>query len=140
MACECTQASVQTESERSTLRIALTLNATMFVIGTVAGLWAQSTGLLADALDMLAGASAYGLALVAVTRGAAFKRNAARWSGSPLLILGAGIVFDVARRGLFGSKPYGPAMMVLWYFRLPRWRSTSRSCGCSASSGTAKCI
>lgn len=38
MACECTPASAQTETERATLRIALALNATMFVVGMMAGL------------------------------------------------------------------------------------------------------
>jgi len=46
----------------------------------VAGVLAQSTGLLADALDMLTDAIAYGLALMAVSRGLKFKKNAARWS------------------------------------------------------------
>lgn len=112
MACECTQVSVQTQQERSTLRIALVLNAMMFVIGLAAGLWAESTGLIADSLDMLADASAYTLALLAVTRGIAFKKNAARWSGTLLLILGAGIIFDVVRRGVFGSEPEGLIMMA----------------------------
>ncbi|QCX48248.1 cation diffusion facilitator family transporter [Ralstonia pseudosolanacearum] len=112
MACECSQASAQTEAERATLRIALALNATMFVVGMAAGLWAQSSGLMADALDMLADASAYALALLAVRRGTAFKRNAARWSGSLLLVLGGGIVLDVVRRGLLGSEPLGLAMMA----------------------------
>lgn len=112
MACECTQAPAQTEQERATLRIALTLNATMFIVGMAAGLWAQSTGLMADALDMLADASAYALALLALTRTVAFKRNAARWSGSVLLILGVGIILDVVRRGLHGSEPQGQIMMA----------------------------
>jgi cation diffusion facilitator family transporter len=112
MACECTQQSAKTDAERKTLRIALMLNVTMFVLGIAAGLWAQSTGLMADALDMLADASAYTLALMAVTRSAAFKRYAARWSGALLLILGLGIVIDVVRRGLLGSEPQGHVMMV----------------------------
>ena len=84
MACECSSHSAATEKERKILRIALALNAAMFVIGMTADLWAQSTGLMADALDMLADASAYGLGLLAVTRGAAFKRNSPRWSGALL--------------------------------------------------------
>ncbi len=112
MTCECSQAPAQTEQERATLRIALALNATMFVVGMTAGLWAQSTGLMADALDMLADASAYALALLAVTRSATFKRNAARWSGSLLLMLGAGMVVEVVRRWLLGSEPQGPIMMM----------------------------
>lgn len=58
MACECTQAPVRTVLERATLRTTLLLNVTMFVVGMAAGLWAQSTGLMADALDMLADACA----------------------------------------------------------------------------------
>lgn len=112
MACECAQVSAQTQQERTTLRIALVLNAAMFVIGMAAGLWAQSTGLIADSLDMLADASAYALALLAVTRGLDFKRNAARWSGWLLLILGAGIILDVTRRTLLGSEPQGDIMML----------------------------
>lgn len=112
MACECPHVSAESQAERATLRIALGLNAAMFVIGMTAGLWAQSSGLIADALDMLADTSAYMLALLAVSRGAIFKRNAARWSGSLLLSLGIGITLDVVRRGFYGSDPLGLAMMA----------------------------
>ena len=61
------------------VRIALLLNVGMFVIGTTAGVLSQSNGLLADALDMLTDAIAYVLALMAITRGPEFKKNAARW-------------------------------------------------------------
>jgi Co/Zn/Cd efflux system component len=60
---------------------------------------------------MLADASAYTLALLAIGRAMAFKRNVARWSGSLLLILSFGIIIDVARRGLWGSEPEGTLMM-----------------------------
>lgn len=111
MGCECVHASAKTGAERTTLRAALTLNASMFVIGTAAGVLAQSTGLLADALDMLTDAIAYGLALIAESRGLEFKRNAARWSGGVLVLLGAGIIAEVARRWYFGSQPIGLVMM-----------------------------
>jgi len=113
MACESSPSSNPAQAkERATLRVALVLNAAMFVVGMTAGLWAQSTGLMADALDMLADASAYAIALMAATRGPAFKRNAARWSGILLVFLGAGILLDVLRRGLMGSEPNGLAMMA----------------------------
>jgi len=111
MACECPDTSAKTDAERKTLRAALSLNAAMFVIGTVAGVLAQSTGLLADALDMLTDAIAYGLALMAVSRGLTFKKNAARWSGGVLVLLGAGIIAEVVRRWFFGSEPIGLVMM-----------------------------
>jgi len=111
MACECPHTSAKTDAERKTLRAALSLNAAMFVIGTVAGVLAQSTGLLADALDMLTDAIAYGLALMAVSRGLKFKKNAARWSGAVLILLGAGIIAEVVRRWFLGSEPIGLVMM-----------------------------
>jgi Co/Zn/Cd efflux system component len=112
MTCGCSQVSSKTEEERKTVRIALTLNLSMFAIGIVAGYWAQSTGMMADALDMLTDGVAYALALMAITRGPAFKRNTARWTGGVLIALGALIVVDVVRRGVFGSEPLGEAMMA----------------------------
>jgi len=66
--CDCHSEHGETEAERRVLRIALALNAAMFVIGLAAGFVAQSTSLVADALDMLADASAYTIALTAVGR------------------------------------------------------------------------
>jgi cation diffusion facilitator family transporter len=94
-----------TDAERRVLRIALVLNAAMFIIGVIAGIVAQSTSLIADALDMLADASAYTIALAAVGRSARFKAGAASVSGSVLLVLGLGVLIEVVRRVLFGSAP-----------------------------------
>ena len=112
MTCGPSPACSKTEEERKTVRIALTLNVSMFAVGIVAGYWAQSTGMMADALDMLTDGVAYALALMAITRGPAFKRNTARWTGGVLVVLGALIVVDVVRRGVFGSEPLGAAMMA----------------------------
>ena len=46
--------------EAGTLRVLLALNAAMFAVEVVAGWLAQSTGLLADSLDMLADAPSTG--------------------------------------------------------------------------------
>ncbi|MDR5855723.1 cation diffusion facilitator family transporter [Caballeronia sp. LZ062] len=111
MACDCGQASANTRAERKTLRIALVLNGAMFVVGMAAGLWAQSSGLMADALDMLTDATAYAIGLLAVTRGIRFKQYSARWTGATLMLLSVGIVVDVVRRFVFGSEPLGAAMV-----------------------------
>ncbi|KLC26650.1 membrane protein [Xanthomonas perforans] len=58
---------------------------------------AHSTGLLADALDMLSDATAYAIGLVAIGRTARFKANAAWVSGSVLLVLGVGVLVEVGR-------------------------------------------
>ena len=91
--------------ERRILTIALVLNAAMAVIGGVAGWMGQSTGLLADALDMLSDATAYAIGLVAIGRGARFKANAAWLSGSVLLVLGLGLLLEVGRRVFQGAEP-----------------------------------
>lgn len=91
--------------ERKILTIALALNATMAVVGGIAGWIGQSTGLLADALDMLSDATAYAIGLVAIGRAASFKANAAMLSGAVLLLLGLGVLFEVGRRVIYGAEP-----------------------------------
>jgi Co/Zn/Cd efflux system component len=103
----------ETAGQRRVLRIALALNATMFVVGTVAGLIGQSSSLIADALDMLADASAYAIALGALGRSARFKAGAATVSGGLLLMLGILVLLDVTRRALFGSEPESVVMMAV---------------------------
>ena len=93
------------------LVIALVLNAAMAVIGGLAGWVGQSTGLLADALDMLADAAAYSIALFAIGRTALFKIRAATLSGTILLVLGVGILFEVGRRLLYGADPVSEWMI-----------------------------
>ncbi|MBL8297365.1 MAG: cation transporter [Rhodanobacteraceae bacterium] len=104
--CGC-HAEANTVAERRVLWIALALNAAMAVIGSLAGWWAQSTGLLADALDMLSDATAYAIGLAAIGRSARFKQRAAGVSGSLLLLLGIGVLVEVGRRAWFGSEPIG---------------------------------
>ena len=109
--CGCEAPEVKTAQERRVLRIALVLNAAMAVIGGLAGWIGQSTGLLADALDMLADAAAYSIALLAIGRTALFKIRAATLSGTILLVLGAGILLEVGRRLLCGADPVSEWMI-----------------------------
>ncbi|WP_263356596.1 cation transporter [Acidicapsa ligni] len=108
--CGC-EAKTDSPAQRQVLSIALGLNATMFVVGLVAGLIGQSSGLIADSLDMFADAVAYAIALSAFNRGTAFKAKAAMVSGGVLLILGIGVLLDSIRRGAFGSAPESHVMM-----------------------------
>jgi len=100
-----------TPVDRRVLWIALVLNAAMAVVETTGGVYAESTGLLADALDMLADAFAYGIALIAIGRSSSFKAGAARSSGMLLLVLGIGVLAEVARRAIYGSEPDGAWMI-----------------------------
>ena len=110
--CGC-HAEATNEAERSILRIAFVLNSAMFVVGAIAAFIAQSMGLLADALDMLADAGAYAIALMAWHHGPRFKADAARLSGMLLTLLGIGVLAGVMWRGMTGSMPEGHWMMVV---------------------------
>lgn len=112
MSCGCKIAG-STKEEQRILWLALSLNLTMFFVGLIAGVIGQSTGLIADALDMLADSFAYILALLAIGRSLRFKTIAATFSGSLLFILGFGILVDVARRAYFGSSPESTLMIMI---------------------------
>jgi Co/Zn/Cd efflux system component len=101
------------KSDASVLRVALALNATMFVVGLGAGIIADSLGLVADSLDMLADAGAYGLSLAAIGRPIHFKTRVARISGILLLVLGAGVLTDAIRRSAGGSDPDSGIIIVI---------------------------
>ncbi len=108
--CGC-RSGIETIGQRKVLVVALVLNAIMFLVEFVGGLLGESSGLIADSLDMLADSSAYAIALAAIGRSSAFKARAAGLSGTLLLVLGFGVVFDVVRRAIFGSDPIG--LMIL---------------------------
>jgi Co/Zn/Cd efflux system component len=98
-------------TEARTLRILLAINAVMFVVEVVAGWLAQSSGLIADSLDMLADATVYGLSLYAVGKAASEKLRAAHISGAFQGALAIGVLVDVVRRLVAGSAPEAPAMV-----------------------------
>lgn len=97
--------------EACTLWLLLAINAAMFVIEIIVGLIGQSTGLIADSLDMFADAAVYGLALYAVGHTAAMKARAAHLAGWLQLVLALGALSEVVRRFLFGSEPQSALMM-----------------------------
>ncbi len=76
----------------------LGINAVMFCVEITVGLYANSTALIADSMDMLADAIVYGIALYAVSRSLKHKDNAALISGYFQLTLGILVIFDIVRR------------------------------------------
>ncbi len=97
--------------ERQTLCWLLGINAALFVVEFGIGWLAQSTGLIADSLDMLADALVYGISLYAVGRAAVHKQQAARWSGYGQIALALLVLAEVVRRALSGSEPVSLLMM-----------------------------
>ena len=107
------QASAQQEAQRESgiLKWLLAINGIMFVIEITVGWWAQSTGLIADSLDMFADAAVYGVALFAVGHSTRMKLRAAHLSGWFQVILALGALSEVVRRLVYGSDPISGLMM-----------------------------
>ena len=108
--CGC-EVEIKDKSERRVLIALLLINGVMFVAEFGIGWWAQSTALIADALDMLADAMVYSVGLYAVGRTLQVKAHAARLSGSLQVLLGLLVLADILRRFIVGSEPVSTLMM-----------------------------
>ena len=109
MSCSCSEKAA--ELQRTTLWTLLLINGVMFAVEAIAGWWGESTGLLADSLDMLADAFVYGVALYAVGRSQRLQARSAKASGWIQITLGLGVLGEVVRRFLFGSEPMSFVML-----------------------------
>ncbi len=98
--------------DTSALKWLLVINSAMFCFELAVGIWAESTGLIADSLDMFADAAVYGIALFAVGKSQSHKLTAAHISGWLQLALAVGILFEVVRRIFVGSEPISSLMMA----------------------------
>ncbi|MCQ4299178.1 cation transporter [Pseudomonas songnenensis] len=101
------------EQEAATLKVLLAINAIMFIFELVAGLVAQSTGLIGDSLDMFADAAVYGVALYAVGRAARLQMRAAQLAGWLQGLLALGLLVEVGRRFFSGSEPQSLMIMAV---------------------------
>jgi len=109
--CDCRSELANAKTERRVIGVALGLNFTMFMVEATAGWIADSSALLADALDMLADAVGYAIALAAIGRAEAFKTRAALRSALLLAVLGTAVILETIRRAIMGSAPEGPLML-----------------------------
>lgn len=98
-------------AERRVLLQVLLLNAGLAVGLFLAGMFADSSALTANALDNLSDAMTYGVSFFAVTRSQRAKSISAGITGVMLLVLAVGVTIDAVRRYVNGSEPVGGAMM-----------------------------
>lgn len=101
---------------RRSLLIALILNLGLTALLLLAGLSAQSTALIANALDNGSDAAVYGISLYAVNRDERWKIRAAQLSGVMLLVLSVGVLLEAVRRFFSGTEPVGSIMMIMSVF------------------------
>ena len=102
--CGC-EIEVANREQGRVLIILLLINACMFFIEIIFGIMSESSGLIADSLDMLADAAVYGIGWHAVGGSRLLKIKAAHLSGALQIILGVLVLLDAARRLVMGSEP-----------------------------------
>lgn len=97
---------------RRVLWIALWINAFMFIVEIIGGMFAGSVALLADAVDFAGDAANYGLSLTVLTMGLAWRARAALVKG---LSMGAYGLFVLGRAawGAFSGEVPEPLAMGL---------------------------
>ena len=110
--CE-SEVEIKDETQRKALVVLLLINAVMFIAELGLGIYAESTALIADSLDMLADATVYSVGLYAVGRATIVKIRAATISGISQLLLGFGMLAEVTRRLIIGSEPVSLFMMIV---------------------------
>jgi len=113
MSCDDCHLEVTNNSQRGVLVTLLAINGVMFAAEIIVGIVAQSSGVIADSLDMLADALVYGVGLYAIGKAVHVKQRAARWAGWLQLLLAVSIVVDVVRRAIGGSEPHSTLIMVI---------------------------
>lgn len=100
-------------SQRKALWIVLGLNAALAVAFATTGLVADSSALIANALDNASDSFVYVISLMALGRAPHWKRGAAKVSGFLLLVFAAGVLVDAGRRFFMDTQPLGAAMITM---------------------------
>lgn len=100
----------KTQEQRRVLSRVLVLNALLSASLGVAGFAADSSGLVANALDNGSDTAVYAISYFAIGRSSRWKALAARVSGVLLLLFAAGVLADAGRRFVAGAEPIGIAM------------------------------
>ena len=107
---------MNTDRQKRTLLIVFALNLLLFITLGTAGLVADSSALIANAVDNLSDTIVYAISWLAVGGSGQLKRSAARLSGIMLVIFAIGVLFDALRRPFFGPEPAGVTMMAMATF------------------------
>ena len=98
------------ERQRRALRLVLWINAAMFLAELAAGVVAHSTALIADSVDMLGDAIAYGFSLYVVGRGPQWLARGALLKGGIMAAFGVGVLVEIATKLARGVTPEASIM------------------------------
>ena len=106
----CCAATVR-QQQRHVLQLVLAINAVMFFVEFGAGLFARSTALLGDSLDMLGDTLVYGFSLYVLSKSSRWRAGSALIKSLVMLAFGVGVFVDAALKLQAGIIPVVPAMV-----------------------------
>lgn len=101
------------EKHSRVLWAVLAINAVMFIVEGVAGMYAGSTSLLADALDMLGDSMVYGFSLFVLSKSARWQAGAALAKGGFMLLFGLGVLAQMVYKVIDPTVPGVETMGVV---------------------------
>ena len=105
-------------SQCRVLRIVLAINVIMFVVVFAGGIFADSTALMADSLDMLGDATVYAFSLFVLNRSAAWRTGVVRLKGIVMAAFGLGVIGQVIANAVLGSVPVAKTMGGIGFLAL----------------------
>jgi cation diffusion facilitator family transporter len=100
-------------SHGKVLKVVLAINVLLFFVEATAGLFAHSTALLADSLDMLGDSLVYAFSLYVLWRDAEWKALAAMLKGVVMLVFGLGVLAEAIYKMLAAVVPNAETMGVI---------------------------
>ena len=105
-------------SQGRVLWIVLAVNAIMFVVEFAGGIFADSTALMADSLDMLGDATVYAFSLFVLNRSAAWRTGVVRLKGIVMAAFGLGVIGQVIANAVLDSVPVAKTMGGIGFLAL----------------------
>lgn len=98
--------------QRRVLIAVMAINFVMFVAEFGGGVYARSSALMADSVDMLGDAAVYALSLYALHRGPRWEAGAALAKGGVILVFGIAVMIEIADKIVNGVPPSSTLMLA----------------------------
>lgn len=106
------------EKQARVLKIVLAINLVMFGVEFSSGLWAKSTALMGDSLDMLGDAIVYGFSLYVLHKSERTRATAAFLKGLIIMAFGLWVLAEAVQKIFSDSIPLAETMGIIGFVAL----------------------
>lgn len=106
------------EKQAYVLKIVMVINFVMFIGEFSAGIWAHSTALMGDSLDMLGDAIVYAFSLYVLHRSEKTRATAALLKGFIIIIFGLWVCFAALSKSFSDAAPITETMGIVGFIAL----------------------